>query len=439
MISFQAFTSLRVTELIPEGHAYEINIHTGMWKNFGTTANVGVIVYGEEGCTLPILLPNSDSGKKFFARGSVNSFMITTPESLGNLFKVKIWHDNSGSDPSWFLQMVTITDIEIEEKYHFLANRWLAVEKEDGNIETELMASTERDLSKLRNLFCSRSAEGFSDKHLWLSVFTRPPHNLFTRCQRLSCCLSILFAAMVTNAMFYQIGAEPPTETFRIGPLKLSWRQIKIGIQSGLVAIPVNAIVVTIFRNTKQLTNEKVESEGTDTPGCFPHWFIYVGWSLCIVSAVTSSAFIVFYSMMWGAQTSNEWLTSISVSLFQDIIVTQPIKVIITAFLLSLIFKKLPQQKLLQQKTPSSNTRGERRASLPSKEDLETSKQFRTKKIAMLLVLKDIALFILFVVLLSIVMYGNRTNSRFLLTNTMEQTFSKVEKVNPHLLYFLSV
>lgn len=427
---FQACVSLRLTELIPEGHRYEINIYTGIWRNFGTTANVGLVVVGEDGSTSPIMIPNSIPGTKFFARGSVNSFRITTPEPLGDLLKLKIWHDNTGQSPSWFLQMVTITDIENGEKYHFIAHRWLAVEKGDGNIEAEIMVSTDKDLSKLKNLFFTHSAEGFSDKHLWLSIFTRPPHNSFTRCQRISCCLSILFATMVTNAMFYQVGpAEPPTDTFSLGPLRVSWRQVKIGIQSGLIALPVNVLVVTIFRNTKQQTNGNRESENSSSTGCFPYWFVYVGWCVCILSATTSSAFIVFYSMMWGTQTSNEWLASISVSLFQDIIITQPIKVVISAFLLSLICKKLPQPNLTKANGRVSSTEIEKPARVPKKKDLAKSRKFRTMKVAMLIALKDISFFILFLALLIIVTYGNRKNSRYLLSSAIGSTFSEVEKV----------
>ena len=43
-----------------------------------------------------------------------------------------------------------------------------------------------------------------TDDHIWLSVFSRPCYSVFTRCQRASCCVSILFLTMITNAMWYQ-------------------------------------------------------------------------------------------------------------------------------------------------------------------------------------------------------------------------------------------
>ena len=220
-----------LSESNAEGCIYQITIQTGMWKGYGTTANVAMRIFGEEASTSPIPLSDSFSGKIYFARGSVNNFTLSWPYSLGRLHKIKIWHDNSGKSPSWFFHGVAIVDAQTGEKYHFVGNRWLALEKGDGKIEAEIKVSSKKELSGFKNLFYDRTSRSLGDGHLWLSLFTRPPHNPFTRCQRLACCLSILFATMVTNAMFYQFGASPK-DTFQIGPLKLSWTQIKIGIHS---------------------------------------------------------------------------------------------------------------------------------------------------------------------------------------------------------------
>ena len=53
--------------------------------------------------------------------------------------------------------------------------------------------------------FAVKSAQELRKGHLWLSVFSRPPHTNFTRVQRLACCLSFLLTSMMTNIMFYGI------------------------------------------------------------------------------------------------------------------------------------------------------------------------------------------------------------------------------------------
>lgn len=418
-----------LTENTEEGYLYEISIQTGMWKGYGTTANVGLIMYGEHGVTPSLLLSDPELNKIFFARGSVNNFTLSVPESLGDLVKIKIWHDNSGKSPAWFFSQVQIVDVQTEEKWHFLGNRWLAVEKGSGQIETEIQAADKRKLAGFKNLFYSRTARSLGEGHLWLSVFTRPPHNTFTRCQRLTCCLSILFATLITNAMFYQFN-KPPEDTFQIGPIKLSWIQIKIGIQSSIIAIPVNVLVVTIFKNIKYPLPEDARAANRKVPGCLPRFFVYVGWTLCILTALASAAFTVFYSMMWGAETSNQWLTSIMVSFFQDVVVTQPIKVVLIASLLSLLIKKPPEQDSVLGSSMSRRGGKDSQVAPPAGEALKKAREFQTKVLEMFRTIIEITFFFIFIAFLMVVCYGNRKPTRFTLTTELKNIFSGFDKVS---------
>lgn len=353
---------LQVTQVIPLGdvntdnHCYELTIYTGLWRRCGTSANVAVMIYGEDRDTDIIPLNCSTMcNKKLFARGSVNRFMLSLKESLGDISHIKIWHDNSGDNPQWFINKVVIRDPNTDTTWFFVCNRWLAAERDDGKIERVLYVSTPAEINSFKNKFYSRAASGLGDGHIWLSVICRPPTSSFTRVQRVSCCLSVLMSAMVTNAMFYQFGAEETSNAFQIGPLILSWRQIIIGIQSAVLVVPINVFIVFIFRNIRpkddvtqayntNSDNPNQTGEGTRKTGCkLPRFFFYVGWTLCTLTSLTSAAFTVFYSMMWGTEVSNKWLTSILVSFTQDVLFIQPIKVIIVASLLALIIKKAPE------------------------------------------------------------------------------------------------
>lgn len=418
-----------LTDNTEGGYEYEISVQTGMWKGYGTTANIGLIIYGEQGVTPTLPLSDPELNKIFFARGSINNFTLSVPESLGNLVKIKIWHDNSGKNPAWFFQQVQIVDKQTGEKWHFLGNRWLAVEKGTGQIEVELKAADKRELAGFRNLFYSRTARSLGDGHLWLSVFTRAPHNTFTRCQRLTCCLSILFATLVTNAMFYQFD-KAPTDTFQIGPIKLSWMQIKIGIQSSIIAIPVNVLVVMIFKNIKYPLPEDARGNDRKVPGCLPHFFVYVGWTLCLLTSLAAGAFTVFYSLMWGAETSNSWLTSIMVSFFQDVVVTQPIKVVVIASLLSLLIKKPPEQEEVFGSSMSRSGGRDSDLAPPQGEALRKAREFQKKVLEMFRTIIEMGFFFLFIAFLMVVCYGNRKTSRFTLTTELENLFTGFDQVS---------
>ena len=361
-----------MTQVIPLGevntdnHCYELTVYTGIWRRCGTSANVAIMIYGEDRDTDIIPLNcNTMCNKKLFARGSVNTFMLSLKESLGDLSHIKIWHDNSGDNPQWFVNKVVIRDPNTDNKWVFVCNRWLAAERDDGKIERVLYVSTSAEVNSFKNKFYSRASAGLGDGHIWLSVITRPPTSPFTRVQRVSCCLSVLMSAMVTNAMFYQFGAEETSNAFQIGPLILSWRQIIIGIQSAVLVVPINVLIVFIFRNIRPKqdvvhtydTNSDESSstgEGARKSGCkLPRFFLYVGWALCILTSLTSATFTVFYSMMWGTEVSNKWLTSILVSFTQDVLFIQPIKVIIVASLLALIIKKAPEDDVVKEQQKS--------------------------------------------------------------------------------------
>lgn len=49
---------------------------------------------------------------------------------------MRIWHDNTGSgaSASWFLKYIIVQDLQNMQKFHFVGQRWLAVEKEDGKV-----------------------------------------------------------------------------------------------------------------------------------------------------------------------------------------------------------------------------------------------------------------------------------------------------------------
>ena len=65
--------------------------------------------------------------------GNENVFVF---RSLGPLNFVHIWHDNTGkgTSASWFLKYIIVRDLQTMETFHFICQRWLAVEKEDGKV-----------------------------------------------------------------------------------------------------------------------------------------------------------------------------------------------------------------------------------------------------------------------------------------------------------------
>ena len=141
-----------------------------------------------------------------------------------------------------------VHDVETDDRWLVLCNKWLAVDMSDGLIDKTFPVATAEQLKKFGNLFGNHTARGLTDGHLWFSVFSRPARSHFTRLQRLSCCLALLMTTMLTSIMFYGIPDDPADQTMDFGTFRVSVREIIIGIQSSLIAFPINLLIVQIFR-----------------------------------------------------------------------------------------------------------------------------------------------------------------------------------------------
>nr|XP_019954598.1 PREDICTED: lipoxygenase homology domain-containing protein 1-like [Paralichthys olivaceus] len=117
-----------------ETHTYNVSVRTGDTHGAGTDANVFLTIYGDLGDTGERKLAKSESNKNKFERGAVDKFSIEAVD-LGQVFKICIRHDNSMMGADWYLDQVEVLDLETEEVYMFLCERWLSTKREDKHIE----------------------------------------------------------------------------------------------------------------------------------------------------------------------------------------------------------------------------------------------------------------------------------------------------------------
>ena len=415
-------------------NVYHVSIETGMWLNSGTSANVVLTINGEEGSSGEISLTDPLARRKLFSRGSVHNFILALPNSLGNLTDILIWHDNKGSNPAWFLQEIVVTKQQTEEEWYFFANQWLSLDKRGGSVELYLEPRKKDRLALFKPLCYGRTARNLSEGHTWISLFARPPQNPFTRCQRLSCCLCILFTAMATNAMFYKKDDSKTDDTFKFGPLVMSWTQVIIGIESSLIALPPNLLVVLMFKNIRSSGEFYDTAEGskkTKTRGFLPLFFLYIAWLFCLAIAVTGATITVHYSLTWGADKSNQWLTSVLVSIFQDILINQPVKLLAFAIVLSLLIKKPPEQTVIGPSFFQSPEVNQIKAT--STEDNKTEKEVCSKNWDMAQAFKEFASFLVLSIILMLVVYVAQEPSRYQFTSSTISLLGDFDKVNSSL------
>ncbi|XP_013384714.1 uncharacterized protein LOC106154780 [Lingula anatina] len=229
---------------------YRISVLTGLRSSRHLSANVYFILHGELGKTRPRVL--SDGQRKCLQSGTTNNYIMGVPKSLGKLTNMQIWHDGKGKSPHWLLRKIIVYDVTEKKRFFFTCGRWLSHTKGEKRIERLLTARSEDEIQEFNELFEENASKNFFDDHLWISVFTRPTSSRFSRVQRVSVCIAMLFLAMIANAMFFK-GEEEGTSSsgISLGPITITFRQVYVGFIGSLLVVPPTVIMIEIFRRAK--------------------------------------------------------------------------------------------------------------------------------------------------------------------------------------------
>ena len=226
----------------------------------------------------------------------------------------------------------------------FICEQWLAVELDDGRIDRVIPAANCDDKKLFTHLFTTKAAKDLSDQHLWLSVALKRPHDTFTRAQRLTCCMSLLLTTMLASAMFFQLGNNSKY-LWKVGSLVIDYKGIIIGIQSGLVVIPINFAIVWSFRHTESFEHYRKRCENrkaglsTRRSMLLPCGFLIIAWFLALASILASFVVVLFYSMQWGNDKSQQFVLSVFTSFVQSSFLIQPLKLVFVAMIIAAILK----------------------------------------------------------------------------------------------------
>ncbi|PAA49911.1 hypothetical protein BOX15_Mlig004656g1 [Macrostomum lignano] len=521
---------------------YELTFWTGARRQAGTTANVSFILYGEDDESAPRLV--QDPKRPVLTRNSVDSFLMTTPYYLGKLTHLRIWHDNSGSSPKWYLNRLLIQDLQTKEKYFFICNRWFAFDEDDGMVDRILTVSGREEVRKFDVVFWSKAQKNLNDGHIWLSVVTRPPRSKFTRVQRATACLVLLLSTMMVNLMFYgQTAKVESPQLIEFGPVKFTAHSIYLATVSTLIILPVNVLVVVLFKNRRskpppgvkkmdaqpRQPDDDQDDRDDEKPGSanprsavtpravrlsdvtepapadsrldmrqkssnaggtasnqnndddeddeekdkkpsvmtrlrpyirrfwpLPWWTHYVGYCLAVVWIGVCTYLMVEFGGVLGEEKTAEWLAAMFVTLFQSIILVQPVKILVLAIVYALLVKKIEEDedevtrdlvmagaaKMHQRMTmrdlsdPAKMKAFLRSRRVPPPPDLETLRALREQRIkeqAMNDILGDIMFYIIFLIILTMAAYTNQDYRSFIQNHLVKGTITGVDADGPNL------
>ncbi|XP_062817920.1 polycystin-1-like protein 2 [Anolis carolinensis] len=243
---------------------YLVQVFTGYRFGAGTSAQAVLTLYGAEGRSRPHLLQCSEASRGL-ERGGMDAFLLATRRPLGNLHAARLWHNQTGSSPSWFVRHLVVRDLNVRRRWYFLCNCWLASDMDDGQVDKVFVAASQEELLSRRHLFWAGLVGKLTQEHLWLSVLTCSIWSPFTRVQRLSCCLALLLCSMLINIMFWKEAPrddEPSSEAvvscsrtrpltpppWSTEPFVVTWKELMVSAQVAVLMVPVNLMVVHVFK-----------------------------------------------------------------------------------------------------------------------------------------------------------------------------------------------
>ena len=286
---------------------------------------------------------------------------------LGQLNCVKIWHDNSGkgSKASWYLKHVIVHDLQTREKFYFLCEKWLAVEKDDGRLDRLLGVCGDKQKTELAYLTSRQVRNNINDRHLWLSILTRPAQSSFTRLNRLMCSAFIVYTSMMITMIFYQLYEPPKTSYVTAGPFYFSSAQLQVATFTNLLLIIPSLLLIELYRRSRRRvsrisrlketirtdvaksnwykTNQLRSLSEPKTEEKFnpfgpkpkyqrfrlPWWCKIVGYVIIGIFIITSIIVVLLLGIQFGNMRVQQWFTSFIISILAFMFLVYPIQVLL--------------------------------------------------------------------------------------------------------------
>ncbi|NXW51090.1 PKDRE protein, partial [Nyctiprogne leucopyga] len=225
--------------------SFLVTLYTGSRWGAGTKADVFLQLIGQNGTSDVHCLRHPQFMS--FQQGSTDCFLLTTKEDLGDICFLRVWHNNKGPSPSWFLSRAKVKNMSTGKTWFFMCRKWLSLDKGDCSLERTFSVTNPKTLLPRIDYFFINLANSLTEGHLWLSTFAHIHTGTFSRLQRLSSCLAILLLNLFVNIMFFNADKN---EDFSIHLRYL--RSITVGIECALLTIPVEMLIIALFKYTQK-------------------------------------------------------------------------------------------------------------------------------------------------------------------------------------------
>ncbi|XP_078582469.1 polycystin-1-like protein 2 [Branchiostoma floridae x Branchiostoma japonicum] len=341
--------SVLPSDRMPAPHLYQITVTTGSMLGAGTSARIGLQVFGSKSKTaIKMINPDGES----LPRGGTHDVIMPLKTSLGHLELLHIWHDNTGVDEtSWFLRDIIVKDLQTKEVYQFICYDWLSEDRGDFQVQKVLHVATQEQLGCFSSQFRENADAMFYDQHLWTSPFVSPEGSSFTKSERLSCCCAVFNSIMLSNAMWYKSddGFVTKNTVFDLGFVQITLQELYVSLMTVVMVLPVVLVPARLFRvevpTSITAPGIRRTSKYGLLKGVLSRWSKYVAWFLVVMVSILSSFFVILYSLDWGREKSEAWLKAFFFSFGLSSIIAETAEILFLATLFALICNQRSSNK----------------------------------------------------------------------------------------------
>ncbi|XP_012861456.1 polycystic kidney disease protein 1-like 1 [Echinops telfairi] len=448
----------------PDQQLYAVVIDTGFRAPSQLTAKVYIVLYGETGLseTRELSCPE----KPLFERNSRHTFILSVPGRLGPLWKVRLWHNNRGPSPSWYISHLLVQDLCTGQSWFFPAECWLAAGHGDGKVERELIPLHQGP--GFWKLLYAKFTEFLEDFHIWISVYSRPSYSCYLHTQRLTISFSLL---CMYSCLTAALTAAQEQLSLDVSPTHITSGSFRTSLLCTLVAFPGALLLSLLFRlsqvNSFEMHSYHAPSGGLAAPApqwqqMLSPWLSFAGWVLCTFVSIACCLGTGILGYRFGPTQCAQWLHLLILSVMSCALITQPMALCLRAsgfawkrkddkafFTESLCdaTKELASEleHLSQTCVPLSascgvpdcasefekilatrqHTRHLRWACPPSIAQLRTTKERMRKEAYAQTVLRDFFMSILMFILLVFIIYGKFSQDEYALNQAIRNEFTR--------------
>ncbi|KAI8507112.1 hypothetical protein Bbelb_155510 [Branchiostoma belcheri] len=194
----------------------------------------------------------------------------------------------------------------------FVCYVWLSDVRGDCQVQKVLHAATREQLESFSTLLRENTNALFYDQHMWTSAIVTPEGSSFSKSERLSCCWAIVNSMMVASAMWYRDNNVNSTSdsSYNLGFVTFTLQELYVILVTTVLVIPVTTIPLLLFRKEipVPVLVPGIKRSPKQAGKHLSRWTKYVAWLILVSVSIVSSFFVITYGLDWGKEKSESWL-----------------------------------------------------------------------------------------------------------------------------------